>query len=244
MIAGDRRKLAGFSPTVFILEEPVPNSPQNPATAPGPAPAESRSERIANWLDRARRGDAQARDRLFGATRSFVATAARFHLQRGLRAKMDASDIVQQSLLEAHQGFDDFTGHSLGEWLSWLKQIVARNALDAAKRYRGTAKRDAAREVHLAAGSDDSLAWHGGVVDPGSSPSHRVERGEQELILAAALNALPEDHREVLLLRNMERLPFDEVSRRMGRSAGACRMLWLRAIATLRERLPAEDPGK
>ena len=203
-----------------------------------PTPADSRSGLIADWLERARQGDAGARDQLFAATRSFVATAARFHLQRRLQAKVDASDIVQQSLLEAHRGFEKFSGHSPGEWLAWLKRIVAHNALDAAKAYRGTAKRDAGREVPLAGNEDASAGWHVTPVDQAASPSMQVARGEQDLIVAAALDALPEDHREVLLLRNMERLPFEEVGRRMGRSAGACRMLWMRAIANLRDTLP------
>lgn len=198
---------------------------------------------LAGWLAAARAGDAAARDRLFGACRSFVATAARCHLQRGLQAKVDASDVAQQSLLEAHRGFDRFAGETPAEWLAWLKQIVAHNALDAAKHHRGTAKRDAGREVPLAVHADASGGWHEQPVDPASSPSGRAIRWEQELLLAAALESLAEDHREVLFLRNIERLPFEEVARRMGRSSGACRMLWMRAIAGLRNVLPAEFTG-
>jgi RNA polymerase sigma-70 factor (ECF subfamily) len=69
------------------------------------------------------------------------------------------------------------------------------------------------------------------------SPSQHVIRFEQDMLVTAALARLPEDHRDVLLLRNLERLPFEEVAKRMGRSAGACRMLWMRAIAGLREHL-------
>ena len=207
-------------------------------------PVDGRSVGIADCLARARQGDSAARDQLFAATRSFVATAARFHLQRRLQAKVDASDIVQQSLLEAHRGFEKFAGESPGEWLAWLKRIVVHNALDAAKAHRGTAKRDAGREVALAVHDDASGGWHATPVDPAASPSMQVARGEQQLIVAAALDSLPEDHREVLLLRNMERLPFEEVGRRMGRSAGACRMLWMRAIANLRDHLPPESTGE
>jgi len=206
---------------------------------PSPDPSAAPPDALAGWLAAARAGDAAARDRLFGACRSFVATAARCHLQRGLQAKVDASDVVQQSLLEAHRGFDRFAGETPAEWLAWLKQIVAHNALDAAKRHRGTAKRDAGREVPLAVHADTAHGWHEQPVDPASSPSGRVIRWEQELLLAAALDALAADHREVLHLRNIERLPFEEVARRMGRSSGACRMLWMRAIAALRAVLPA-----
>lgn len=217
------------------MHSPDPDSmPQSSATPSG---------RLAVWLAAARGGDAEARDRLFAACRSYVATAARVHMHRGLRAKVDASDVVQQSLLEAHRGFDRFAGETPAEWLAWLKRIVAHNALDAAKQYRGTAKRDVGREVPLAVHDAASAGWHVQPVDPASSPSRQVIRWEQELLLAAALETLADDHREVLHLRNIERLPFDEVGRRMGRSSGACRMLWMRAIAGLKEALPAEFIG-
>lgn len=213
-------------------------------TRPDPSVASAHPpDDLAGWLAAARAGDAAARDRLFGACRSFVATAARCQLQRRLQAKVDASDVVQQSLLEAHRGFEGFAGETPAEWLAWLKRIVAHNALDAVKRYRGTAKRDAGREVPLAAHADASGGWHDQPVDPGSSPSGRAIRWEQELLLAAALESLAEDHREVLFLRNIERLPFDEVGRRLGRTSGACRMLWMRAIAALRASLPAAGDG-
>jgi len=206
-----------------------------------PAATEStdgRGARIAAWLEAARRGDASARDRLFEACRSYVDLAARYHLQRRLRAKVDASDIVQQSLLEAHRGFERFTGETAGEWLAWLKRIVVHNAFDEAKRWRGTAKRDAGREVAI--GPTESRSWPPDPASDEPSPSQHVLRGEEELLVAAALERLPEDHRDVLLLRNIERLPFEEVARRMGRSAGACRMLWMRAIASLRDQLATD----
>lgn len=199
-------------------------------------------ERIAGWIRAARAGDASARQRLFEAGRSYLAVAAVYHLQRRLRAKVDASDIVQEALLDAHGGFDRFAGTTAGEWLSWLRRIAERNALDAAKRYRGTAKRDAGREVPL--DGDDAGAGRIDPVSPVSTPSQRVLRGEREILLAEAIGGLPPDQREVILLRNIERLPFEEVAERMGRSAGACRMLWMRGLAGLRERLGEATTGE
>ena len=214
----------------------------DPQPSEASASTDGRSARIAGWLAAARRGDDAARERLFDACRSYVDLAARYHLQRRLRAKVDASDIVQQSLLEAHRGFDRFAGESPGEWLAWLKRIVVHNAYDEAKRYRGTAKRDAGREVPLDGRGDAAEAW---AFDPASSepsPSQHAVRWEEEVRLAAALEHLPEDHRDIILLRNLERLPFEEVAKRMGRSAGACRMLWMRAIAGLREHIGEPTP--
>lgn len=199
-------------------------------------------ERVAGLLRAARAGDAAARQRLFEAGRSYLTVAAGYHLQRRLRAKVDVSDIVQEALLEAHGGFDRFAGATAGEWLAWLRRIAARNALDAAKRWRGTAKRDATREVPL----DGDAAGSGRIdpVSPISSPSQRVLRGEREMLLAEAIAALPQDQRTVILLRNVERLPFEAVAERMGRSAGACRMLWMRALEGLRAGLGEAEGGE
>jgi RNA polymerase sigma-70 factor (ECF subfamily) len=199
----------------------------------------SDGRRIADWIARARRGDAAAREELFAACRSYVATVARCHLQRGLAARVDPSDVVQQSLLEAHRGFDRFAGESPGQWLAWLRGIATHNALDAARGHRVAARRDAGRErsLHGAVGDGDPAA------DPGSSPSQRVLRWEREWHLAAAVDRLADDHRRVIELRHIERLPFDEVARRMDRSAGACRMLWMRALEQLRAQLADAGVG-
>jgi RNA polymerase sigma-70 factor, ECF subfamily len=70
-----------------------------------------------------------------------------------------------------------------------------------------------------------------------SSPSLQAARNEQELLLAEVLTRLPDDYREVIVLRNLEGLSHEEVARRMGRGAGAVRMLWVRALARLRQEM-------
>ena len=79
--------------------------------------------------------------------------------------------------------------------------------------------------------------WATALAAPGSSPSEHASRQELELRLADALSRLPADYAEVILLRNVESLPHEEVARRMGRGTGAVRMLWVRALARLREEL-------
>ncbi|MDX1967206.1 MAG: sigma-70 family RNA polymerase sigma factor [Planctomycetaceae bacterium] len=192
------------------------------------------------WIAQARAGDADARDRLFGACRSFVAVAARVHMERRLQAKVDASDLVQQSLLEAHRGFDGFAGDTPQEWLGWLKQIVAHNAADVIKHYRGAEKRDVGKELPLVSPDTGIDQWDLTPADPSPSPSQIAIGLERELILADALEQLPEDYREILILRSLQRLSFDEVANRMGRSRGACQMLWMRAVERLREMLGNE----
>ena len=67
-----------------------------------------------------------------------------------------------------------------------------------------------------------------------SSPSQQASRREQAVIVADALAALPEDYREVVILRQFQQLKFIEIGTRMGRSAGAARVLWVRALERLR----------
>ena len=191
---------------------------------------------VSALLARARAGDAVARDRLFAECRDYLGLAARARVEAWLRAKVDASDLVQQTLLEAHRGFGRFQGATEAEWLAWLRRILDHNAADFVRRYRGTGKRQVGKEVPLA-GADSSVA---GCPEPAAdqeSPSTAAARHEGELALTAALAKLSPDHREVIVLRNLQRLPFDEVAKRMERSRPAAQMLWMRAIHKLQETL-------
>ena len=203
------------------------------------------SQLLVALLAEARSGSAEDRDRLFGLCKRYLEVIARSHVESWLRAKVDASDIVQQTMLEAHRDFDRFTGQTSGEWLAWLRKILTRNAADFVRRYRTAAKRNAAREVPLGglrpADSQQIGPPEPAALDP--SPSQQVMRRDEELRLALALNQLSPDHREVIMLRNLQRLPFDEVAQRMNRSRPAAQMLWGRAIQRLQSILQAEDNG-
>lgn len=193
---------------------------------------------IAELLRRAQDGDQPARDRLFEGCRNYLGVVARAQVESWLQAKADASDLVQETLLEAHRDFAKFQGKTEPEWLAWLRQILSHNAADFVRHYRGTEKRQARREVPLRRPSDDSAQFGvGEPSDPGESPSQQVIRRERELELADALMKLSPDHQEVIMLRNLQRLPFDEVARRMGRSRPAVQMLWMRAIQKVQEML-------
>ena len=191
---------------------------------------------VVELLNRARDGDDAARDELFRRCRNYVGLVARAHVEHSLRRKVDASDLVQQTLLEAHRGFAGFRGQTADEWLAWLRRILVHNAADCVRHYRQTDKRQQRREVPLRTGrADDSAAVGWEPADPGESPSQLVMRMERDLQLADSIAGLSEDHREVIVLRSLERLPFDEVARRMGRSRPAVQMLWMRAIRSLQE---------
>jgi RNA polymerase sigma-70 factor (ECF subfamily) len=192
------------------------------------------SVNVSELLERARAGDEAARDRLFVVCRNYVSIAARAEVASWLKAKVDASDLVQQTLLEAHRGLANFRGTTEGEWLAWLKRILSHNAADFVRRFHGVEKRRAAREVSLA-GPDDSQAIAPQLSDGGPTPSQLIMQKEMQLQVADAVSRLPEDYQEVIILRNLQQLAFDEVAERMGRSRPAVQMLWMRAIRKLQE---------
>jgi RNA polymerase sigma-70 factor, ECF subfamily len=206
---------------------------ETPANDPDESP-------VAQLLERARRGDAAARNELFEKCRAYVTVVARAQLSSWLQAKVDHSDLVQQTLLEAHRGLDNFRGTTDGEWLAWLRRIVNTNAADVVRRYATAGKRRAAREVPLdARRGDDSNFPRRDPSDPGQTPSQIVLRREEELRISQAIAELPEDYQEVIVLRNLERLPFDEIAQRMGRTRPAVQMLWMRAVRRLQETVDA-----
>ena len=192
---------------------------------------------LTGLLDRARDGDEQARDELFDRCRNYVALLARVHIESWLQAKVDPSDLVQQTLLEAYRGLDGFQGQTEGEWLAWIKQILKHNATDYIRSYKGTAKRRIQREVPMEAPRHGSSLFRIDPSAPGDTPSQLVMQHENEIQLAEAVSRLAEDHQQVILLRNVQRMSFNEVAERMGRSRPAVQMLWLRALKKLKDLL-------
>lgn len=195
--------------------------------------SDSRASILGPLLERARAGDAVAREELFAKCRNYVNLVARAQVESWMRTKVDASDLVQQTLLEAYRGFQKFNGKSEGEWLAWLRQILTHNAQDFIRRLR-TEKRGGAAEIPLQVGDDSEGFFH----DPAASeatPSELVYQREQEIALADAIARLSPDHQEVIILRNLQRLPFEDVAERMGRSRPAAQMLWTRAIQRLEQ---------
>jgi RNA polymerase sigma-70 factor (ECF subfamily) len=197
----------------------------------------------AELIRRCRAGDAAARAELFERYRPYLEVLARAQLGQHLRTKCDTSDLVQQTLLEAHRDFAGFQGQQEGELLAWLRRILAHNLFNQARHFAAR-QRDAAREVSLEqvqAGVDrSSLALGRCLAADGPTPSQAAVQRESAARLAEALARLPEDYQTVLLLRVFEELPAEEVAARMGRTAGAVRMLQMRALTALREQMAGE----
>ncbi len=165
---------------------------------------------------------------------------ARNEIDSRFAGKFDPSDAVQQTMLEAWKGWDQFRGCQEPQRLAWLRQILAHQLAHLARHYGGTQKRDVAREVSIDQTLCQSAQRLDALLPAGDrSPSGVAAANEQRLQLAEVLQRLPPDYRQVIMLRNIEDLPHEEVARRMNRTAGAVRMLWLRALAALKDAMQA-----
>ena len=195
---------------------------------------------VAELIELARGGDADSRDRLFEMCRNYLGIVARSQVETWLRVKVDASDLVQQTMLEAHRDFARFEGGSEGEWLAWLREILKHNAADFVRHYRGTAKRQARREVRFRDPADSLSPGVPEAAAADATPSQEFLQLDNELRVTAAVAELSPDYREVIVLRNLQRLSFNEVAERMGRTRPAVQMLWMRAIKKLQESMGEE----
>lgn len=193
---------------------------------------------VNDLIARVRAGEQGAREQLFGRYHSYLHVLARAQLGRHLRGKCDSSDVVQETLLEAHRDFGSFQGGGEPELLAWLRRILSHNLFNEARRFAAQ-QRDASREVSLdqvrAGVEHSSVALGRGLAADTPTPSQAAQQRESAVLLADALARLPEDYRDVLVLRVFEDLSAEEVAARMGRSPGAVRMLQMRALQELRK---------
>jgi RNA polymerase sigma-70 factor (ECF subfamily) len=169
--------------------------------------------------------------------RSYLLLLARVRLDPRVQAKVGASDIVQQTLFEAHRDRAQFRGRSVGEQAAWLRQILARNLANVLRDLR-RAKRDVVREQPWQAALDKSAsrleAW---LAAEQSSPSQQAERHERAVRLAEALTTLPDNQREAVVLRHWHVCSLVEIGERLGCTTAAVTGLLHRGLRNLRKRL-------
>jgi RNA polymerase sigma-70 factor (ECF subfamily) len=190
------------------------------------------------WLCAAREGSREALGEVLEACRGYLLLIANHELDPALQPKGGASDLVQETFLEAQRDFSRFQGTTSEELKAWLRQLLLHNTANFARRYRRTAKRNLGREVALP-GAAGSYAQE--LIAHALSPSGEAVASEQAAALGRAIERLPPDYRQVLLLRYQEELTFDEIGQFMQRTANAARMLWLRALEHLQQELEANS---
>ncbi|MBS0265921.1 MAG: sigma-70 family RNA polymerase sigma factor [Planctomycetes bacterium] len=182
-------------------------------------------------------------DRPLAVYRDYLRLLARIQMGPRLQAKLDASDIVQQTILQAHEARDSFRGQSEPEQLAWLRTILA-NVLAAAVRRFQTQARNVRQEQSL----DQQLELSASRMERWlaadlTSPSQGAVRSEELLRLATALCSLPDDQRQAVELHHLQGLPLAEVAQALGKSRGAVVGLLFRGLKKLRELLQSEQEG-
>lgn len=193
---------------------------------------------ILSLLAQAKTGSEASRGELFEHYRGYLDLISSVELGRRLKTKVDPSDIVQETFLEAHRSFDSFRGESEGEFTAWLRTILGRRVAHLVRRYLRNQGRDVRREqtLDLTLDASSRAVEHGlNAIQP--SPSKGASQREESVLLANALARLPPDYREVVVLRHFEGLAFVEVGERMGRSLDSVQKLWIRALGRLRQEL-------
>ena len=192
-------------------------------------------------IDRARRDEPGALDRLLDSYRNYLRLLARTGVDASLQGKADASDLVQEALLKASQNFGQFRGATDAELAGWLRQILANQLLQATRAFTA-AGRDVGRERSLEAALENASArlerW---LSAEQSSPGLIVQRQEQLARLAEALAQLPEDQRTAVELHHLQGVRVAELARQMGRSGPAVTNLLYRALKRLRELLAQDE---
>lgn len=190
---------------------------------------------ISDLIRKAHKREPGALDRLLESYRQYLKLLARTGIDASLQGKADPSDLVQETFLKAHQHFQQFRGISEAELTVWLRRILARNLADLTRRYHLAESRRTGRERSLEQLLDtSSQALDNLLADAAGSPSESAQRRELSVVLANALAELSDEQREVIVLRSLEERDWPEVARCMERTAGAARMLWVRALKRLR----------
>jgi RNA polymerase sigma-70 factor (ECF subfamily) len=182
----------------------------------------------------------QAQEQALEPFRAYLRLLARLHLDPRLRAKLDPSDVVQQTLLQAYQARHQFRGQEPGQLAAWLRRILARN-LALAVRDFARARRDVARERSLEAALAESSSRLEAWWAEGSSPSQQAQRHERGLRLAAALEQLPHAQREALVLQHWQGWSLERIGEHLGRSPEAVAGLIKRGLKQLRQLLPERE---
>jgi RNA polymerase sigma-70 factor, ECF subfamily len=169
--------------------------------------------------------------------RHYLGLLVRTQLGPRLRAKFDMSDVVQQTLLDAHRQWEQFRGSDDAELAAWLRKMLACNLADAFRAW-GRAKRDVSRERSLEALLDQSCSQLAGWLEAvQTSPSAKAVKNEELLQLAWALDQLPEAQREAIELHHLQALSLAEIAAFLQRSEAAVAGLLRRGLSRLRELL-------
>jgi RNA polymerase sigma-70 factor (ECF subfamily) len=169
--------------------------------------------------------------------RDYLGLLARSQVDPRLQAKFDASDLVQQTLLEAHRDLAHYRGSTRGELAAWLRRILARNLANAV-RDLGREKRDVGREESLEKRlHESSVRLESCLADAGLSPDDQAARNEMLVRVSSALADIPSAQREAVELRHLHGWSINDIATHLGHTPAATAGLLHRGLSELRARL-------
>jgi RNA polymerase sigma-70 factor, ECF subfamily len=195
-------------------------------------------------LDRARQGDQPAIERLLAGHRESLRRMIALRLDPALTARLDASDVVQDVLLEASRRLDDYLRAPTMPFQLWLRHIAKDHMIDAHRKHRVAQRRSLDREQSLV---PRSLSEHSSaelmaqILDHEATPASAAIRQELEQRLAQAIGKLEEDDREIILMRLYEQLSNQDVATLYGLTEPAASMRYLRAVRRLQALLAPQE---
>ena len=192
-------------------------------------------ESISSLIPKSKEGNEVAREQLLAQIQDYLDLMAARHMDKSLQPKIGRSDIVQQTLTQVIENFDQFRGGTAAEFRGWLKTIVV-NEMGKMRRNFRAGKRDIGRELQLE-GQASASGTRPTPADVNPTPSTEAMAAEQIDNFYAILQQLPEDYAQVIRLRSLERLPFKEIADKMQRSHDAITKLWYRAVLKFEEKL-------
>jgi len=203
------------------------------------------SEQTQQLLAAAGNGEAAAVNNLMDRHREAVRRMVNMRLDRAVAARVDASDVVQDVLLEASQRMSDYVNNPSMPFHLWLRQLAKDRLIDMHRRHRTAQRRSVDREQRLNANYSDqsSLDLAGQLRDHELTPAAATIRRELESRFMTALQDLAEDDREIILMRHQEHLSNSEVAEALNLSQPAAGMRYLRALRRLREILGSDHSG-
>lgn len=184
---------------------------------------------IVDLIRRARAGDREALGDLLDAHRDYLRGVAEQLLNPRIAARIDASDVVQQTCLSIHKRIGEFDGEDVAQFVAWLRQVHERNIQNVV--------RDQLHAQKRAAGRDEPLVDRDVPAARQTSPSRRAMRGEEAVRLSEALAKLPEDEQQALRLRYLEGRTLGEVCQDMGLTKDALVWLMKRAMKKVKDEL-------
>ncbi|HBI47055.1 MAG TPA: RNA polymerase factor sigma-70 [Planctomycetales bacterium] len=204
--------------------------------------------RTEEMLNQVRRGESEAVERLLGAYREPLRRMIGLRLDPALAARLDASDVVQDVLVEVHRRLSDYLRNPAMPFQLWLRHIAKDHLIDAHRRHRVALRRSLDREQPLAParlGDESSFELAGQLLDNELTPASEAVRRELQRRLETAIAALPDADREVILLRHGEQLSNQETAAALGTTEAAASMRYLRSVRKLRSALlPGGGPAE